>query len=104
VSRDHWTQDDWNNDPVYEPEAAEQARIDDYDRDRLLSLSESIAHEIAMDVARIFTPEWSRMRADFWDALAKSDIHNDALRARYSLIASVYREGAWQVERTRRTA
>jgi hypothetical protein len=91
---------DWNE----VAETSEQARIDDYDRDRLLSLSESIAHEIAMDVARMFGNEWSQRRADFYDQLAASDIHNDGLRNLYSLIASVYREGAWQVERTRRTA
>jgi hypothetical protein len=91
---------DWNE----VAETSEQARIDDYDRDRLLSLSESIAHEIAMDVARMFGNEWSQRRADFYDQLASSDLLDATLRARYSLIASVYREGAWQVERTRRTA
>jgi hypothetical protein len=90
---------DWNE----RAETAEQARIDDYDRDRLLSLSESVAHEIAMDVARCNGVEWSHYRADFYECLAKS-VDDTALKSRYSLIASVYRNGASQVERTRRAS
>jgi hypothetical protein len=91
---------DWNE----RAETAEQRMIDDYDRDRLLALRDRVLHFMAQDVARKFGVKAANDRAHELEQLAASDINDDYLRNLYSLIASVYREGAWQVERTRRTA
>lgn len=69
--------------------------IDEHDRE----LDESIAHEIARDVARCFTPEWANQRGDFFAGLA-AKMKDARYKRRYSSIASVYYEGALYTQRT----
>lgn len=76
-------------------EEAEQRMIDEHDRE----FAESIAHEIARDVARLLTPEWANQRGDFWAGLA-AKIDDPKLKRRYLSIGSVYHESAWYVQRT----
>lgn len=90
---------DWND----RAETAEQRKIDDYDRDRLLSLDESLAIEITRRCAFVLSPEWCEEQADVFACLAK-DTADAALRSKYGAVAAMFSEGARYHQQVRRSA